>query len=234
MSVRSLVLSVAIVLTQTLGGGPSLERVQMRVVDTTLDLSPAVGAASTTFTATLTYTPASHACPPATTHVSFTWDGHRLGSSDMHGSVSPCRAALSTKPLAGYTATGSHQACGAFTYQGSHRACATFWLQAEGNPPASKSVAPTSTPHASTRTSPTTAPAGSGSLRPTTRRSTIPASPGSGPEAGGPTVPPAKGPGTAPLIGAALAGILVLWARWLFWRRRTRAETESKVPRDKP
>jgi hypothetical protein len=131
------------------------------ITDTTLGLDPDRGGPSTTFTATLTYTPRENICPPSATAVSFTWDGKDLGSSVMKGNVSPCRASFATKPLAHYTSTGAHKICGSFESNGPHKGCASFEVTSSSSSPAPQHAATaaanpagTKTPRASSHTAP--------------------------------------------------------------------------------
>jgi hypothetical protein len=218
-TLRRLAVVAALACVVTLPGAWRPTLMQMRIVDTTLSLNPTSGTASTTFTATLTYLPPSKACPPNET-VTFTWDGHALGSSRMHGSVSPCRAVLTTTPLHGYTSAGSHQVCGSFAYQGSHDACRAFTIASSGGSPSPKQSS-----HPSTVSTSRTTPRSVSSPGPAeTKRSTTHTSPQRSPDAAGPPSAPGGTDGKGAFVGGALAVVVVVLARAAFWFRRKNFE----------
>jgi hypothetical protein len=187
---------------------------QVKVTDTTMSLQPSNGSASTTFTATLTYSPQQAACPPST-QVDFTWDGARLGSSQMQGSVKPCRATLTTKPLAGHVVAGSHQVCGTFSFNGAHKGCAPFTIEGGASKPRPVYSTTYSTRYYTTYT--TTHPRSTTTYYRSTTKS-VPSSrtsPGAlAPRSGG------NGVATGPIVGAAMAAILLFGIRAIVWTRR--------------
>jgi hypothetical protein len=193
----------------------SVVRLQVRVTDTTLSVQPSKGSPSTTFTATLTYEPKQAACPPST-EVDFTWDGAPLGSSEMQGSVEPCRATLTTKPLAGNVAVGEHQVCGKFSFSGTHKGCAPFTIQSASQPHPVYSTT-YSTRYYTTYT--TTHPRTSTTYD---ERSTARSSSSDGGSAQ--AAPPGSGGGggvaTNSIVGAALAAVLLFGIRAIIWSRR--------------
>ena len=222
--IRAAVVLTALLAARPAGGSFGVP-VQVRVVETSVEVHPSSGTATTRFTATLTYTPKGAACPPGT-QVRFTWDGRGLGTSPMEGTVSPCRATLATAPLAGYTAPGTHQVCGTFSYQGSHKACAPFQVTIAGStPPASHQ--PTPQTHGTTAGSSSSPNASSQSPRSSPRNSTSGgiSTPGASPTVGGSASGSSNG-GNGTLFGAALAVLVLFGARAFFQIRRRRARSE--------
>ena len=219
--VRSAMLLAAVLLLGHAAVASSVARAGVVITDTSMALDPSGGSLSTAFTATLTYTPRGELCPPAATTVSFTWDGYALGTSTMQTGASPCRATLSTKPLAGYTSAGTHQVCGTFQFQGAHKGCAPFKVAAS-NASTSGSSHPSSSPPKSQGGS-TPTPGSVSSSQPAASRTSTSAPRSATPAttpAAAPPPKPRKDTGSGSLVGVAIGGLILLAALWLPVRNR--------------
>lgn len=117
-------------------------RAAIVISDTSVAVEPSSGGAGSEFKATLAYTPRNDVCPATSTTVSFTWDGYSLGSTYMERGFSPCYAKLTTKPLAGHNAAGTHRVCGTFESNGTHRGCADYTVTSASSVPSTTSTKP--------------------------------------------------------------------------------------------
>jgi hypothetical protein len=221
---RAAVVIAALLVLRPAPPAANLRPVGIVITDTSMSMNPSSGSRSTSFVATLTYTPRSEVCPPTATSVSFTWDGYDMGTGKMQGSASPCHATLSTKPLAGYTAAGTHQICGTFQYQGAHNGCAPFRIAASNHSPSSPIPSSSSSKGQGGSTS-TAVPRTRTSSEPVTARTSSVVSPSSTPDVRPVAAPAAKThdeAGNGPLIGVAVGGLALLVALWLPLRKRLR------------
>jgi hypothetical protein len=212
--VRTAVLFAALLALRPATPPANTSPVAIVITDTSMSLDPSTGSGSTSFTATLTYTPREEVCPPKATTVSFTWDGHAVGDSTMQSGASPCRATLPTKPLAGYTAVGTHQVCGTFQYQGEHKGCAPFEIAA-ANPAASPSHPSSSSPKSQGGSTSAAAPRASSSSKPAATR-TSPVAPRTFTPTTRPVAAPDNktedGAANGLLIGVTIGGLALLIA----------------------